>query len=96
MMNTLALLTAGIGAMLDVLNLFWGFRSARGTSRQSGILFLPALFYVVGVLLAPAESFLGDHKATACAALVLLHLLCYFVVPAIFDRCFGPEKRKQS
>lgn len=81
-----------LGLLMDAINVWWGYRTARGPDRRSGLALVPALLYVAGVLVADLGVSPGA-KIGAAAGAVILHVACYQLIPAVFYRVFAPREK---
>ena len=86
MFELLGLLIIAIGALLDLLNIWWGFESATKPYFKSGIILVPFVLYVLGSLLAyeyvsGVFTFFGFLGAA-----FVVHLSCNQLLPYLFDR----------
>lgn len=76
-----------LGLILDLFNILWGYRSARGIDYKSGIFIIPAVLYCVGASMC-IRPFGSSIHLISTFALVVLHLFCFGLIPAVFDKIF--------
>jgi len=74
-----------IAVFLDLLTLIWGYQSAKGGRYKSGLFLAPAILYLIFVYTSEVQ-FIVSHTTILAISLVLLHLVIYFLIPAIFDK----------
>lgn len=84
-----------MGLLMDALNVWWGYRTARGHDWRSGLAIVPALLYIAGVLVADLGVSLGARLGAVVGA-VILHVACYQLIPALLYHVFAPRKRKDD
>lgn len=85
-LTIIAFILLAVGLLLDSLNVLWGFQSAWGRSYKSGVLLIPLFFYAFFVSLVDSEYLFFEWYYVSGVFLVL-HFLCYFLVPPFFDFC---------
>ncbi len=76
-----------LGATLDLLNVVWGYTSARGGDYKSGVLAVPAILYCVGAAMCIRPLGSPSHLIVSLV-LVVLHVACFGLIPAAFDYVF--------
>lgn len=85
MTTTIACLLVGLGLVLDALNVIWSYRSARKNEFKSGIILIPVILYVAGVLLIVPWTPVWMPIMWVFIVTVF-HIICYTILPALFDR----------
>lgn len=85
--NTVGVLLLCAGLFLDWLNVRWGYTSAKGEQFKSGVLIVPAILYIVGVLVL-MRGFTLSHRLGICVFSVVLHGLCSQILLWVFDKLF--------
>lgn len=83
-MNYVAISILFGGLLLDSLNLYWGVSSKASNNRRSGTGVVPWFCYIGFVILAD----IGDgwmQKSIIITIFLVIHILCWQIVPSIFD-----------
>ena len=76
-----------LGFVLDGLNLYWGYTTAKGLSYKSGMILVPAILYALGVA-ACFRQYEISFQTMLCLAFTFWHICCFSIVPSLLDHLY--------
>ena len=84
-----------LGLILDSLNLRWGYLSACGKDYKSGMIIIPAVLYIIGILILMRNVSWWQILALSFLA-IIFHALCCQIVPIFFDKLYARRESQKK